>query len=89
MFELYGGVILAHDIPQCDLKAGDVGTIVERYGDDTVFLVEFIAANGEGIAVLDLRRDEVSPVGTQVVESRPLADTTLPHVKQVRAPNMV
>jgi cyclic pyranopterin phosphate synthase len=49
-FEL---VALIADLPQFQLTAGDIGTIVDIYGDDSV-MVEFIGANGEVLALLTM-----------------------------------
>ena len=31
VFEMYGDVILTRDVPESGLRAGDVGTVVERH----------------------------------------------------------
>jgi hypothetical protein len=46
-------VVLKEDLPELDLRAGDVGTIVEIYPPDGVE-VEFVAATGETKAVVSL-----------------------------------
>jgi hypothetical protein len=56
-FELYGDVILARDVPAEGLRAGDVGTVVERHGVaglETGYSIEFFDMLGNTIAVVTL-----------------------------------
>jgi len=57
-FEFYQRAVLAQDLPEHGLRAGDVGTIVEHYpARDTVpegYELEFFAATGETIAVVSV-----------------------------------
>ena len=46
-------VVLVHDVSASGLRAGDVGTIVHAYPDDT-FEVEFVRASGTTGVVLEL-----------------------------------
>ena len=55
-------VALTHDIPEHNLKAGDLGVIVETYEPDGVE-VEFVTAAGRTQALLTLRASEVRKVG--------------------------
>jgi hypothetical protein len=54
-FELYKDVILTADLPGEGLRAGDIGTVVERHevgGVDTVgYSVEFFDMTGHTVAV--------------------------------------
>ena len=53
-FELFSDVILVTDLPAEDLKAGDVGTIVERHngpGQKDGYSVEFFDMTGHTVAV--------------------------------------
>ena len=52
-FELFERVILGHDLPEENLRAGDVGVVVELYGDEGLE-VEFISASGDTQAVVTL-----------------------------------
>ena len=52
-------VTLTVDVPEDGLKAGDVGTIVSVYADAEAFAVEFIAFDGETIAIADVQADHV------------------------------
>jgi len=49
-------------MPEFDLHAGDLGTIVEVYEPDGLE-VEFVKASGETLAVVSLTEDVVRPVG--------------------------
>jgi len=53
-FELFTDVILTADLPDEDLKAGDVGTVVERHvvrGMEDGYSIEFFDMTGQTITV--------------------------------------
>jgi hypothetical protein len=58
-------VVLLRDLPEEGLRAGDIGTIVERHpasGDTPAgYEVEFFAANGGTVAVASVPTDAVRP----------------------------
>jgi len=62
---LFERVVLLRDLPEEGLRAGDVGTIVERHpatGDAPEgYEVEFFAANGGTVAVASVPTDAVRP----------------------------
>jgi hypothetical protein len=61
------------DLPTHGLVAGDIGTVVLVYRDGEAYEVEFVAANGETIAVETLRADEVESVtGHEILHARKL-----------------
>jgi hypothetical protein len=60
-------VVLRVDLPQAGLAAGDVGTVVLVHRGGDGFEVEFTALNGETVAVVTLRADEVRPVGRREI----------------------
>ena len=67
-------VVLLHDVAPHDLKAGDVGAVVHRYGDAKAFEVEFVTAEGKTLAVLTLTGADVRPVrGSEILHVRELA----------------
>jgi len=72
-YELLDTVVLARDLPDHDLKAGDLGTIVELYGTDA-FEVEFVTASGRTGALVTLKAEDV----------RPVADTDLVAVRSLK-----
>jgi hypothetical protein len=56
-FTRYQDVVLLRDIPEEELCAGDVGTIVERHdvpGRETGYSVEFFDMLGNTVAVVTL-----------------------------------
>jgi len=56
-FELYSDVILTTDLPEEQLRAGDVGTVVERHttpGQEDGYSVEFFDMTGDTVAILTL-----------------------------------
>ena len=56
-------VALTRDLPEHDLQAGDVGTVVHCYQGGGAFEVEFASASGRTIAVLTLDRAALRPLG--------------------------
>jgi hypothetical protein len=57
-FEMYGDVILTRDVTERGLRAGDVGTVVERHAvagvTEESYSVEFIDMTGNTVAVVTL-----------------------------------
>lgn len=56
-FQLYTKVVLVCDVPEEGLRAGDVGTVVERHdvaGRETGYSVEFFDMLGNTVAVATL-----------------------------------
>ena len=57
-FELFSEVILTADLPEEGLKAGDVGTVVERHvvpGQEDGYGVEFFDMTGKTVAVVTVQ----------------------------------
>jgi hypothetical protein len=54
-------VILTEDLPEHDLKAGDIGTVVLVHRDGAGYEVEFIALDGETLAVTTVLASQVRP----------------------------
>jgi hypothetical protein len=52
--KLLDTVVLEKDIPEHHLKAGDLGTVVERYEPDGIE-VEFVMGTGKTRALLTLK----------------------------------
>lgn len=63
MLKEHDRVVLKTDLPAEKLAAGDVGTIVHVYSGGKAFEVEFVAFDGETMAVVTLERTHVRPVG--------------------------
>ena len=57
-FDLHGDIILTRDVTEHGLRAGDVGTVVERHATPDVFeegySVEFFDMTGNTVAVIPL-----------------------------------
>lgn len=60
-------VVLTADLAQEKLAAGDVGTVVHVHEDRKAFEVEFVALDGESVAVVTLERDRVRAVGRREI----------------------
>jgi hypothetical protein len=55
-------VILACELPQHALSAGDIGTVVLVHRNATGYEVEFTALDGDTVAVVTLMANQVRPV---------------------------
>ena len=67
-------VALTHNLPEYGLVTGDVGAVVYRYSDSKGYEVEFVAANGETVAVVTLTPADVRPLeGREILHVRDLA----------------
>lgn len=62
MIALYDLVALRRDIDRFGLKQGDVGMVIETYQDGEGYEVEFGDAQGNVLAVLTLKREEIEPL---------------------------
>ncbi|MEA5620878.1 DUF4926 domain-containing protein [Cronbergia sp. UHCC 0137] len=51
--KLFDVVELLIDLPELEIQAGELGTIVEEY-DDRAYEVEFVNSEGEALAILAL-----------------------------------
>jgi len=54
-------VVLAKDLPEHGLRAGDLGAVVETYSPDGLE-VEFVTASGQTKALVTLKVDDVRPI---------------------------
>ena len=55
-------VVLKKEIPQERLKTGDVGTVIHVHKKGEAFEVEFVALDGETLAIATLDASQVRPV---------------------------
>ena len=76
MFEEHEMVILASDIPEEELREGDVGTIVSILGGGDAFLVEFMTLDGHTVAVAEL----------QAAQMRTVTNRDVDHARRIEAP---
>ena len=76
MIKEHDRVVLARDLPEHRLVAGDLGTVVLIHNHGEAFEVEFCALDGATIAIVTLRADEVTELGRhplQVSHARAIA----------------
>jgi len=67
-------VVLTVDLPKEGLTAGDVGTVVHVHRDGVAFEVEFVALDGETIAIATLERSQVrSAAHREITHARHVA----------------
>jgi len=66
-------VVLTEDLPKHDLKAGDVGTVVLVHRGGEGYEVEFIALDGETVAVVTVLAHQV----------RTIRAREIPHVRSL------
>jgi hypothetical protein len=62
MLEELDSVVLAVNLPEHGLSQGDLGTVVLVHRDRG-YEVEFVALDGETLAVVSLSADQVRPIG--------------------------
>jgi hypothetical protein len=71
MFEEHDRVVLMENLPEQDLQAGDVGTVVHIYGDGAAFEVEFFHLDGRTVAVETVEASAVRPIAsTDITHAR-------------------
>ena len=74
MLEEHDRIVLTRALPAQDLEAGDVGTIVHAYASREAFEVEFLALDGNTVAIATVPHSHVRPVtGTDITHVRELA----------------
>ena len=59
MFRELELVVLARDVPEHGLHAGDVGTVLHWYRDGEAYEVEFLTGDGLPVGIVTLTKDEV------------------------------
>ena len=60
-YKLLDCVVLKHNLPEHELRAGDLGTVVEIYEPDGLE-VEFVKTSGETLAVVTMSENAVRPI---------------------------
>ena len=74
-YKLFSDVVVVRDIPQHQLRSGDIGTVVERHdiaGKETGYSVEFFDALRKTIAVVTLPVSQLRlPQHTDIPAVRP------------------
>lgn len=59
-------IALTVDLPEHGLVCGDIGTVVLLHGDEG-YEVEFVALDGETIAIASLSTDQIRPIGPREI----------------------
>jgi hypothetical protein len=73
MIKELDGVVLTTDLPEHSLKQGDIGTIVMVHRGGEGYEVEFMALDGETLAVVTLLPSHVRPIGHgEIANARPV-----------------
>ncbi len=60
-------VVLQRDLPEHNLRAGDVGAVVHVYTDGKAYEVEFVTGTGQTLAVETLEPNDVRPPGASEI----------------------
>ena len=60
-------VVLTANLPEENLEAGDVGTIVHIHKGGVAYEVEFVTLAGDTIAVATVKAAQVRPIGKRDV----------------------
>lgn len=60
-------VVLTTNLPDAGLAAGDIGTVIHVYRDARAFEVEFVALDGETVAVSTLTSQQVRQVAPKEI----------------------
>ena len=67
-------IVLTTDIPEHGLTAGDIGTVVMVHKTGQGFEVEFVALDGETLAVASLSAAQIRPIARrEIAHARPVA----------------
>lgn len=80
-YELFTRVALKVDLPDHQLRSGDVVTIVEyhsgRHGQEPGYSLEVFNAVGDTVAVATVRESQIEPLtSNELLHVRQLAQTT-------------
>lgn len=70
-------IVLIEDLPEYGLRAGDVGTVVLVHQNGKGYEVEFVALDGETLAVTTLVAGQVRPIAKRELTSARLVDKQL------------
>ena len=67
-------VVLTTDLPEYELKEGDIGTVVLVHRDGEGYEVEFITLDGETVAVVSLFATQLRLIGRrEIAQARVMA----------------
>jgi hypothetical protein len=68
-------MVLTTNLPEENLEAGDVGTVVHIHKDGAAYEVEFVALAGRTVAVATVEASDLRPVGKRDIS----------HVRELQA----
>jgi hypothetical protein len=66
--KLFDSVALLEDLPEENLRRGQVGAIVEIYNDGEAFEVEFVDTNGHTYGLLALRPEQLMLLHREAID---------------------
>ncbi|AEB09146.1 DUF4926 domain-containing protein [Desulfobacca acetoxidans] len=73
MFKELDIAVLRRDVPEHDLKSGDIGAIVHCYDVGEMYEVEFVDAGGKTVALLTLGAADIRAMdGSEILHVRGL-----------------
>ena len=67
MIKEYEQVVLMEDLPEYELKAGDLGTVVMIHGEHAGYELEIFSADGRTLDVVTVEAAQVRPVSRRDV----------------------
>lgn len=67
MIKEHEQIVLTTDLPEYDLKAGDVGVVVHIHGDGEAYELEIFALDGRTLDVVTVEASQVRPVSRRDV----------------------
>lgn len=70
MFEELETVILTHDILEHGLKEGDMGAVVNVYGNGHAAEVEFLTATGKTVALVTLKSSDIRSSEKMLIQKK-------------------
>ncbi len=60
-------IVLKEDMPKYGLKAGDIGTVVLTHKNGKGYEIEFVALDGETLAVVSVFANQLRTVGKREI----------------------
>ena len=74
MIKEHDCVVLTKNLPEENLVAGDIGTVVHIHKDGAAYEVEFMTLTGETVAIVTLESSQVRPLNRRdLAHTRELA----------------
>jgi hypothetical protein len=55
-------VVLVRPLPEHHLEAGDVGAVIAVHAEGKTFTIEFVAFDGETVAIATVEKADVRPI---------------------------